>query len=147
MAFSEKQKTNRDQLLRIISDVSFPVAVYFEFNPGKQEFIVINELPSEIVDRFAGAVIRNYVYLVNYYMILEGDPKVKIKEALGRRVDELERALNNSILQTDASSNYVWHDGQVIEMELDAPLEDFEAEIEQLHVGRLLFQITVTEAF
>jgi hypothetical protein len=145
MSYTTKLKNNMDQLIKVIGEAGLPTPIYWDFEngKGKNEFISIEVLPSDLIERLSGAVVRTYPFQINYYMTLVGDKKLKIMDALSRRIDKLERTLNNNSNRT-VSGTYYWHDGDVTEMNLDAPLEDFE-DLSNLHVGRLTFIVTTTE--
>lgn len=145
MSYTTKLKNNMDQLIKVINEAGLPAPIYWDFEngKGKNEFISIDILPSDLVSRLSGAVARTYPFQINYYMVLHGDNKLKILDALSRRIDKLERTLNNNNHRTE-SGTYYWHDGDVLDMDLDSPLEEFE-DVNNLHVGRLTYQVTTTE--
>ena len=135
-----------DQLMKVIHEADLPSAIYWDFETGKgnNEFISIDVLPSDLVSRLSGAVVRTYPFQINYYMTLAGDSKLKVLDMLGRRIDKLERTLNNNSDRTVAG-NYYWHGGEVLDMELDAELEEFE-DTNNLHVSRLTYQVITMES-
>ena len=145
VSYTNKLKDNMDQLIKVIDEARLPASVYWDFEEGKgkNEFIFIEILPSELIARMSGAVVRSYPFQINYYMTITGGTKLKVLDALSRRVNKLERALENNNHRTD-SGTYYWHDGEVLEIDLDAPLEDYE-DLLNLHVGRLTYTVTTME--
>lgn len=145
MSYTTKLKNNMDQLIKVINEAGLPSPIYWDFanGKGKNEFIWIDILPSAIESRFTGGTVRTYPFQINYYMTLAGDNKLKVLDVLSRRIDKLERTLNNNSHRTD-SGTYYWHNGEVLDMELDSPLEDFE-DLSNLHVGRLDYEVLTLE--
>jgi len=142
MPYTAKLKNNMDQLVKVIDSAGLPASIVWSFDEGKgkNEFLTIEVLPSALIPDFSGAIIRTYPFQINYYMNLSGSAK-QILDTLSRRIDKLERALNDNANRT-VSSVYYWHNGEVLDVELDSDIEDFE---EGLNVGRLTFEVTTLE--